>query len=382
MAKAAPAPMTAWYNQEQTDGTLTISVGGDWDVSCAADLFSRLGEVSAPASMPVVFDLAKLDLMDTAGAWLLHRTAKRLRGEGHEVTYAGANAVQAGLLEQAEKNDIPKEEAPVKPMTVTRVVGEIGESVTNTWNDGVTFLGFFGMVLTAVGRAIVNPKRLRLAATVHQIELVGIRALPLVGLISFLIGVVIAYQAAGILKDMGAEFATVDMVVFVVLRELGILLAAIIIVGRSGSSFTAQIGAMVMHEEVDAMRALALDPIEILVVPRFLALLIVMPILTFYADMMGAIGAILVTWADLGITPTAFVERAHEIITGWDFGVGLIKAPIFGTIIAMIGCYEGLRVTGSTESVGRQTTKSVVESIFLILVLDAVFAVFFTEIGI
>jgi phospholipid/cholesterol/gamma-HCH transport system permease protein len=171
-------------------------------------------------------------------------------------------------------------------------------------------------------------------------------------------------------------------VTFITLRELGILLAAVMIVGRSGSSFTAQIGAMVMHEEVDAMRSLALDPIEILVVPRVLALLIIMPIMTFFADAVAMFGAILICWIDLGITPAAFIERAREVATGWDVGVGFVKAPVFGMIIALVGCYEGLKVTGSAESVGQQTTRSVVEAIFMILVLDAFFAVFFTAIGI
>ena len=381
-AEPAESIQEAWIRQEQAASNLMIRVGGTWVVSQASSLFSHLDNLSISTSTPVVFDLSALDSLDTAGAWLLYRTAKRLRADGHTVEFTGGTQAQMGLIGQAEDNDIPSDRPEEKQLSVTRFVGEVGESVYGAFYGGVSFLNFFGMILVAVGRVIVNPRRLRMTATIHQIEQIGIRALPLVGLISFLIGVVIAYQAAGVLQEMNADFLTVDMVSFIVLRELGILLAAIIIVGRSGSAFTAQIGAMVMHEEVDAMRALALDPIEILVVPRFIALLIVMPILTFYADMVGMIGAIMVTWAKLGVTPDAFIERMHEIITGWDFGVGLIKAPIFGIIIAMIGCYEGLQVTGSTESVGRQTTKSVVEAIFMILVLDAFFAVFFTEIGI
>ena len=381
-AEPAESVQEAWIRQEQAASNLMIQVGGTWVVSQASSLFSHLDNLSISTSTPVVFDLSALDSLDTAGAWLLYRTAKRLRTDGHSVELIGGTQAQMGLIGQAEDNDIPSDRPEEKQLSVTRFVGEVGESVYGAFYGGVSFLNFFGMILVAVGRVIANPRRLRMTATIHQIEQIGIRALPLVGLISFLIGVVIAYQAAGVLQEMNADFLTVDMVSFIVLRELGILLAAIIIVGRSGSAFTAQIGAMVMHEEVDAMRALALDPIEILVVPRFIALLIVMPILTFYADMVGMIGAIMVTWAKLGVTPDAFIERMHEIITGWDFGVGLIKAPIFGIIIAMIGCYEGLQVTGSTESVGRQTTKSVVEAIFMILVLDAFFAVFFTEIGI
>jgi len=382
MVEATPTTSNAWIERETLQGTLTITVGGQWVIASAAELFARLNDITATADEPVTFDLTAVDVLDTAGAWLIYRTARRLRDQDVVVKIEGATADQETMLRQAQDNDTPAEIEVKEEYSFRGVVGDVGAGVTGALVGAVSFLSFFGMILTAVGRAIVNPKRLRLAATIHQIETIGIHALPLVGLISFLIGVVIAYQAASVLGDMGAEFMTVDMVTFVVLRELGILLAAIMIVGRSGSSFTAQIGTMVMHEEVDAMRSLALDPVEILVVPRFIALVILMPILTFYADMMALIGAILVVWVDLGIVPAAFIERAHEVLTGWDVGVGFVKAPVFGMIIALVGCYEGLRVTGSAESVGRQTTKSVVEAIFMILVLDAFFAVFFTTIGI
>ena len=347
-----------------------------------AGLFAHLQEISMGIDRPVTFDISEVEVLDTAGAWLIYRTGRQLRENGIEVQIVGANDDQAMMLQQAADNDVPTEIEAIPDFSLKGMVGDVGAGVVGVAKGAASVLSFFGMILSAIGRVFVNPRRLRLAATVHQIEQIGIQALPLVGLISFLIGVVIAYQAATVLGDLNAEFLTVDMVSFVILRELGILLAAIMIVGRSGSSFTAQIGAMVMHEEVDAMRSLALDPIEILVVPRFLALLIVMPIMTFYADMMAMIGAMMVTWTDLGIPPEAFIERANEILTGWDVGIGFVKAPVFGMIIALIGCYEGLRVTGSAESVGRQTTKSVVESIFMILVLDAFFAVFFTTIGI
>jgi phospholipid/cholesterol/gamma-HCH transport system permease protein len=382
MAKAITIADDVWIKQTPTSDALTISVGGQWVVARTAGLFAHLQEISMGIDRPVTFDISEVEVLDTAGAWLIYRTGRQLRENGIEVQIVGANDDQAMMLQQAADNDVSAEIDAIPDFSLKGMVGDVGAGVVGVVQGAASVLSFFGMILSAVGRVFVNPRRLRLAATVHQIEQIGIQALPLVGLISFLIGVVIAYQAATVLGDLNAEFLTVDMVSFVILRELGILLAAIMIVGRSGSSFTAQIGAMVMHEEVDAMRSLALDPIEILVVPRFIALLIVMPIMTFYADMMAMIGAMMVTWTDLGIPPEAFIERAHEILTGWDVGIGFVKAPVFGMIIALIGCYEGLRVTGSAESVGRQTTKSVVESIFMILVLDAFFAVFFTTIGI
>jgi phospholipid/cholesterol/gamma-HCH transport system permease protein len=382
MAKAITIADDVWIKQTPTSDALTISVGGQWVVARTGGLFAHLQEISLGIDRPVIFDMSEIEVLDTAGAWLIYRTGKQLLENGIKVQIVGANDDQAMMLQQAADNDVSTEIEAIPDFSLKGMVGDVGAGVVGVAQGAASVLNFFGMILSSIGRVFVNPRRLRLAATVHQIEQIGIQALPLVGLISFLIGVVIAYQAATVLGDMNAEFLTVDMVSFVILRELGILLAAIMIVGRSGSSFTAQIGAMVMHEEVDAMRSLALDPIEILVVPRFIALLIVMPIMTFYADMMAMIGAMMVIWTDLGIPPEAFIERAHEILTGWDVGIGFVKAPVFGMIIALIGCYEGLRVTGSAESVGRQTTKSVVESIFMILVLDAFFAVFFTTIGI
>jgi phospholipid/cholesterol/gamma-HCH transport system permease protein len=382
MAKAVTIADDVWIKQTPKPDALIISVGGQWVVARTAGLFAHLQEISAEVDKPVIIDITDIEVLDTAGAWLIYRTAKQLRGNGVDVQITGATNDQAMMLQQAADNDVPPEIKVQEDYSLKGLVGDVGAGVFGMAQGAISVVNFFGMILMAVGRAIANPKRLRVAATVHQIEQIGIQALPLVGLISFLIGVVIAYQSASVLGDMNAEFLTVDMVSFVILRELGILLAAIMIVGRSGSSFTAQIGSMVMHEEVDAMRSLALDPIEILVVPRFIALLVLMPIMTFYADMMALIGAMMVVWIDLGIAPEAFIERASEILTGWDVAIGFIKAPVFGMIIALIGCYEGLRVTGSAESVGRQTTKSVVEAIFMILVLDAFFAVFFTTLGI
>jgi phospholipid/cholesterol/gamma-HCH transport system permease protein len=379
MSPVAPA---AWIKQTSgADGTI-ISLGGNWVGAATAGLFHETEAIAGRAGESITFDLTDVAVLDTAGAWLVYRTARRLQAQGYVVQTVGTSDDQELMLQQAVDHDVEMDIEPYEDRSFVHWLNELGAKVFRMFDRVFGFLNFFGMVLFAIGRAIVQPRRLRLAATVHQIEIVGVQALSLVGLITFLIGVVIAYQAASVLSDMNAEFMTVDMVTFITLRELGILLAAVMIVGRSGSSFTAQIGAMVMHEEVDAMRSLALDPIEILVVPRVLALLIIMPIMTFFADAVAMFGAILICWIDLGITPAAFIERAREVATGWDVGVGFVKAPVFGMIIALVGCYEGLNVTGSAESVGQQTTRSVVEAIFMILVLDAFFAVFFTAIGI
>jgi len=227
-------------------------------------------------------------------------------------------------------------------------------------------------------RLFWRPGRLRLTATVQQMEVAGLDAMPIVGLLSFLIGVVMAYQGADQLRRFGAEIYTVNLLGISILRELGVLLSAIIIAGRSGSAFTAQIGTMQVNQEIDALRTLGLDPVEVLVLPRVLGLVLTLPLLVFYADFMGLIGGGLMSWATLGIGAPAFLEQLRSAITEWTLWVGVIKAPFFAAIIAMVGCYEGFNVSGSADSVGRLTTQSVVESIFLVIVADAAFSILFS----
>jgi phospholipid/cholesterol/gamma-HCH transport system permease protein len=217
---------------------------------------------------------------------------------------------------------------------------------------------------------------------VFHVEEVGLNALPIVGLVSFLIGVVLAYQGAVQLRQLGAEIFVVDLIAVAVLRELGVLLTAIMIAGRSGSAFTAQLGTMKVNEEVDALRSLGLDPLEVLVLPRCIALVISLPLLTFFADLMGLLGGGLMAWIELDIGPAVFLERLRDAVSPSSFWVGIVKAPVFAVIIAVIGCYEGLQVRGSAEAVGRHTTRAVVESVFVVIVADALFSVFFDLIGV
>jgi phospholipid/cholesterol/gamma-HCH transport system permease protein len=213
-------------------------------------------------------------------------------------------------------------------------------------------------------------------------EQVGLNALPIVGLISFLIGIVLAYQGAQTLRQFGAEVFVVDLIGISMLREIGILLTAIVVAGRSGSAFAAAVGSMMVHEEVDAMRTLGLDPMEVLVLPRLLALVLTLPMLAFFSDMMGLLGGGLMSWVVLDITPVVYIERMNNAVGLWTFWVGIIKAPFFGFLIAMVGCLEGFRVSGSAESVGQQTTRAVVTSLFLVIVVDALFSIFFSTVGV
>ena len=371
-----------WLAVDESVAPLRIRAGGAWTISRSSEVFNQLSAVSLAGTAPIEFDFSELEQLDTAGAWLIYRAAQRLREEGHRVDYVGYSPSHRILLRQAAAYDDPCEvEAPPRNPWLG-ILEDLGAGMMNVVQGLRTAMGFVGLVLATLLNVAVHPKRWRWTAVVYQMEVVGLNALPIVGLVSFLIGIVIAYQGAYQLRLFGAEIFTVNLVVVSVLREFGILLSAIIIAGRSGSAFTAQIGSMKLHEEIDAMRTMAINPLETLVIPRFLALTFMMPILTFYADILGIIGGMMISWISLDIPPALFLERANAAIRGWDLAVGLIKAPVFGMIIAMIGCYEGLSVEGSAESVGNRTTRSVVEAIFTIIVLDAFFAVFFTSIGI
>jgi phospholipid/cholesterol/gamma-HCH transport system permease protein len=238
-------------------------------------------------------------------------------------------------------------------------------------------LEFLGSIASQTVRTIFHPRRLRVAALVNQIEETGLNALPILGLLSFLIGVVFAFQGADQLRRFGAEMFTVNLLAISILREIGGLIAAIIVAGRSGSAFTAQIGTMTVNEEIDALETLGMNTAEVLVLPRIIGLIVALPLLTLYANMMGLAGGAVMSYFDLGITLPAFLRQLRSALTAWTFWVGLIKAPVFAFIIALVGCFEGLRVERNADSVGRKTTQSVVASIFLVIIADAMFTILF-----
>ena len=375
------AAAAGWLEAAERDGAYVLSVGGVWDVASIAPLDGALAALK-PGARPVTLDLSKLEALDTAGAWLLHRTLRGLREQGVETRLEGVKPDHAFLLEQVAANDRPAEPPPARGNAFAEMVRHVGAGAADVAAETRALVSFLGLVVATLGHAVVRPGRIRFVSLVHHIEQVGLNAIPIVGLLSFLIGVVMAYQGATQLRQFGAEVFVVNLIGISVLRELGVLLTAIIVAGRSGSAFTAQIGSMKVNEEVDAMRVLGLDPIEILVLPRLLALMISLPFLAFFADMMGLAGGALMAWVTLDISPLMFIERLNEAVGMWTFWVGIIKAPVFAFLIALVGCFEGMRVEGSAESVGRLTTRSVVEAIFLVIVVDAVFSVFYATVGI
>ena len=371
----------AWFDTDEDGEGCSLRARGRWNIAGIAAVDGTLREWR-PRGGRVRLDLSELDALDTAGAWVLYRSLRQWRDAGLVADIAGARPDHAVLLRAVEANDTPCEIEPPPGNAVLNVIRRIGAGAHGSYVELRDLLGFLGLIVAGLARIAARPRRLRLTATVHHIERVGLDALPIVGLLSFLIGVVLAYQGADQLQRFGAQIFVVNLTGIAVVREMGILLAAIIVAGRSGSAFTAEIGSMKLREEIDAMRTLGLDPVERLVLPRVLALLIVMPLLAFYADLMGLLGGGVMAWAALDISPGFFIQRLNGAIGMWAFAVGIIKAPVFGFLIAMIGCNEGLKVSGDAESVGQRTTRSVVISIFLVIVVDAMFSIFFAVVGI
>ena len=311
-----------------------------------------------------VIDMARLTRIDTAGAWFLVDLQRSGATGDRTIALEGASEPQTQLLETVRRNLPPEDIATIKPSLLADRLERIGRTVG------------------AMAAILVNPRRLRLTSLVHHCQEVGLNAVPIVALMAFLIGVVLAFQGSAQLRQFGAEVFVVDLIAISVLRELGILLTAIIVAGRSGSAFTAAIGSMKMREEIDAMRTLGLDPVTILVVPRVLALMLMLPALGFIADISGLVGGAIMSWIELGVSPAVFQSRLVSNTDVWHFGIGMIKAPFFALIIGIIGCYEGMMVGGDAESLGRLTSASVVLSIFMVIVMDALFSVFFAVVGV
>ena len=331
---------------------------------------------------PVVVDGAGIEAFDTAGAWAIATLRRRLEAEGVEVRIEGLAPERAALLETVERS-LPQDAAPPPaPPGFVQWLGELGQGVAEGWETAAELLGLLGAVLARLAGNLLHPARLRVTSVVYHMQQAGLNAVPIAALMAFLIGVVLAYMGAVQLRQFGAEIFVVDLIAIAVLRELGILLTAIIVAGRSASAFTASIGSMKMREEIDAMRTLGLDPIQILVVPRVLALLFTLPLLGVVANLAGLLGGLVMAWLTLGVSPEMFVVRLSDNVGVWHFLVGIIKAPFFAVVIALIGCHHGLKVGGNAESLGKLTSASVVLAIFLVILLDAIFAIFFATVNV
>ncbi len=357
---------------QATDGQQRLSLTGSLTITRAATTAREIDD----RPDPLVIDLSGVERMDTVGAWVIYRTVR-----DRDAQVVGASPETETLLEQVAELDKPARVRPEQRTGVLRVLEEIGEWMSEVFQTLHGLLGFFGATLAGFANLIRRPKRFRINAIVQRFDVVGVRALGIIGLMSFLIGVVIGQQGAVQLQQFGAEVYTINLIGRITVRELGTLMTAIMVAGRSGSSFAAQIGTMKITEEIDAMRTIGVSPIEALVIPRMLAAVIMMPLLAFFAMLMSLLGGGVFVWVELGIPPLTYIQRLQEVVPLTDLWIGLIKAPVFGFIIGLSGCFQGMLVQGNSEEVGRRTTTAVVQSIFLVIVLDAVFAVFFSSIG-
>ena len=367
--------MREWadFTVHEAGGRTTVKVEGPLLVSTIGLLDRKLREYAEPVQ---TVDLSGIGDIDTVGAWTVWRFA-----DEHKARVTGASE-QAGKLiktvsESASTAPIEPERLPL----LTRVTADTGEKVIEFGHGVVRFIGFLGAVIAAAGALFVHPRRFRFKSLVRQFELVGVTAIPIIGLMSFLIGIVIAQQGAAQLRQFGAEIYTINLTGRLSLRELGVLMTAIMVAGRSGSAFAAQIGTMKLTEEIDAMRTIGVSPMEALIIPRIMAAVLMMPLLGFFSAVIAVVGGAFIADLTLGIPFLTFLSRIREVVPIYDVWVGLIKAPVFGLIVALAGCYQGMQVAGNSEEVGLRTTKAVVQAIFMVIVLDAFFAVFFTEIG-
>ncbi len=354
------------------DGAETLRFVGDLSVASLGDLPERLSAYHPVARL----NLVEVGYIDTVGAWLVHRTARDM---GAEIINADEEAER--LIATVAGVERPRDIRPDPPNPAIRILTDIGEATSIAFKTLAGLVAFFGAIMAAFGHLLRHPGQIRWHAVIQRFDMVGVRALGIIGLMSFLIGLVIAQQGAVQLRQFGAEVFTVNLVGRLTLRELGVLMTAIMVAGRSGSAFAAQLGTMKLTEEIDAMRTIGVSPIEALVLPRFIAAIILLPLLGFYASVVAIIGGGLLSWVELDIPPATFFSRIREVVPITDVYVGLIKAPVFGAIIAITGCYQGMLVKGNAEDVGKRTTAAVVQAIFLVIVLDAFFAVFFTWIG-
>ena len=363
----------AEYELEQGEGGAVLTLSGPYLVSTIGALDEELRALDGPIDR---VDLSDVSEIDTVGAWIACNIASE-----HDAEITGASERASRLM--GALDGMESEEALAAPRLPvwTRVPEAMGEKMYNARKGIVGVISFLGALLISAGNLIRQPRRFRMVAVVRQMELVGISALPIIGLMSFLIGIVIAQQGAVQLAAFGAETLTVNLVGRITLRELGVLMTAIMVAGRSGSAFAAEIGTMKLTEEIDAMRTIGISPMEAMVIPRILSAVLMMPLLGFYAACMAIIGGAVVGDLMLGIPFWTFLSRIQDVVPTYDVWVGLIKAPVFGLIIGLAGCYHGMQVQGNSEEVGLRTTMSVVSAIFAVIVLDAFFAVFFTNIG-
>ncbi len=373
----ASAPLTVRTSADRLELELT----GEWRLSSLSDIDATLDGIDLTGVRQIIVNTEKLSVLDLSAAWRLRQYLQRAQQLDRSVVFRGPQPDQLRLIEQSvtanpHATSIAESDSSLEP------VEALGRHVVRRWRDVKEGLEFLGRVCVTLARALTHPRRFRPISVARHVYDTGITAIPIVALIAFLISVIIAYMSAQQLAQFGAEIFVVDLVTIGVLRELGVLLTAIIVAGRSGSAFAAEIGAMKLNEEIDALKAIGVDHYEVLAVPRVLGLVIALPLLTVISDAIGLTGGALLCRFLLDMPITQYLGRVDDAIASTTFWVGIIKAPVFAVLIAMTGVYRGLQVRGSSRELGRLTTVAVVQSIFFVILADALFAVLFMELDI
>jgi phospholipid/cholesterol/gamma-HCH transport system permease protein len=370
------------FSSQRLGDVVTLNLGGRWTVDASAAIEARADAllVESDGARRVVLDLGHVARLDTAGAWLIDRARQTLDAKGVDARLESVRPEYEILLREARYRALAVPRPPSGSYLIA-LLADVGESVISAGADLYEGVGFLGEVVAAIGKSLLSPSRFRGTSLVVHIENIALRGVPIIALINFLAGAIIAQQGIFQLRRFGATIFVVNLIGILILRELGVLLTALMTAGRSGSAITAELGSMKLPEEVDALTVMGLRPVDILIVPRVLALVISLPLLTFVADMAGIFGGLLASWAYDGITPARFLTTLQLAIGLHTFLSGLIKAPFMALVIGLISCVEGLAVAGSAESLGRQVTASVVKSMFMVVVVDGLFAMFFAGIG-
>ena len=365
-----------------SDDGLELRPSGAWTAANAVELEALSGSVTAEIdrAKALKLDMAGLRELDTLGAWLLEKMSRRAAAVG-SAKIVGIADNYVGLIEEVRHVNRHNPPPPRLPNPIAAKLDDVGRATLGAQDDIAAFLQMLGSLFLALVGVLRRPRSLRLTSMVYQLHRVGFQAIPIMVLITFLIGAIIAQQGFFHFRKFGADAYVVDMVAILVVREIGVLIVTIMVAGRSGSAYTAELGSMKMREEIDALRTMGFDPVDVLILPRVLALVVALPILTFFGSIAALYGGGLVAWLYGGMSPEMYMARLREAISVTHFSVGMIKAPFMALVIGVVACSEGLQVKGSAESLGLQTTTSVVKSIFLVIVLDGVFAIFFASIG-
>jgi phospholipid/cholesterol/gamma-HCH transport system permease protein len=371
---------TGFQVETTAEGRQVLLVAGDWTVWTINQIEEKLRNTNI--SPDALLDVSELERIDPSGAYLIDRAFGALDGIDDPIATRGEHPTFDRLIVKVRKASPAAPPDPIRPPGLIAMLDRVGHGAVSAWSELLGLLSFVGETMATMFRLVLNPRRIRWRSVVAIMEEVGLDALPIVCFMSFFIGLVIAFIGSNLLAMFNASVFTVELVGIGVLREFGAVLTAILLAGRTDSAFTAQIGAMKMRQEIDAMRTIGLDPMEALVAPRLIALLIMAPLLTFAATIAGVGGGLVAAWTAMDISPQMFITRFQEVVPPQHFWVGLLKSPVFALVIAMVGCRQGMLVEGDVVSLGRRTTSSVVQAIFLVIALDAVFAIFYFQLDI